>query len=330
MKHFLIFLTINIFLAGRVSAQSPEVDSAMVPRPSLNALYQSFSYAGDRRYTIDGYIPKPYTELRPVQATVIGTLYLGAIVGLYIHQNSAWWSSSKGEFRFVEDWVSALQVDKFGHAYGSYASAYVMREGLLYAGLDDETAHIYGAIFGAGYQTYVEVGDGFAGDWGFSPSDFYFDVFGAGFFLAQYYMPFLQNFSPKFLYVPSEYTGKPVIDRPRTILDDYNSTTFFLTVDVWNLLPNKYKKYWLPWLSLAFGYGGDAIDFRPNPNGPPDQLSSRRYVVSLDVNVTRMLPDGHPTFNWLKQAFNHIKLPSPAVEFSEGKTRFYLLYPFPL
>ncbi len=289
-----------------------------------------FTYAGNLRYTIDGYTPKPYTELRPVQASVIGSLYLGAIIGLYIHQSNAWWSDSKGNFHFVEDWVSALQVDKFGHAYGGFASAYLMREGLLYAGIDDENSHIYGALFGLAYQTYVEVGDGFAGDWGFSPTDFYFDAFGAGYFLAQYYMPYLQNFTPKWQYIPSEYTGKPVIQRPRTMLDDYNSTTFYMSVDVHRLLPLEYKKYWVPWLNLAFGYGGDAIDFKMDPNGPPDQLSKRRYVLSLDFNVMRMLPEGNPAFNWIKQCFNHIKLPSPSIEFSEGRTKFYILYPFSL
>ncbi len=322
---FLALHNIQVYGQSDSASEAYIVSSSNIPA----SLYQ-FTYADQSRYTIDGSIPKSKTEWRPVQTAVMGTLYAGAFVGLYIHQNNAWWSASRGKFHFDEDWVFALQVDKFGHAYGGYASSYVMREGLLYAGVNDEDSHIYGALLGLAYQTYVEIGDGFARDWGFAPTDWYFDAIGAGYFLAQFYMPYLQSFSPKWQYIPSEYVGKPVIQRPRTMLDDYNSTTFYLSIDVWRLLPQEYKKYWVPWLSLAFGYGGDAIDFKIDPNGPMDQLSKRRYILSLDLNVNRLLPDGHPTFNWIKQCFNHIKLPTPSIEFSDGRTKFFILYPFSL
>lgn len=318
LRGFLHLLLAYMLLAAFFTANAQEFASKKYP----------FTYAGDKRVTIDGYIPLDSTVFRPVPTAVIGTLYAGAIVGLYINQKQNWWSNERRSFHFQEDWVSALQVDKFGHAFGGYSSAYLMREGLLYSGLDDESAHIYGALFGLAYQTYVEAGDGFAMDWGFSPSDFYYDAIGAGYFLAQYYMPQLQNFTPKWQYIPSELVGRPKIDRPRTFLDDYNSTTFFMSIDVYNLLPAGYKKYWVPWLALAIGYGGDAIDFKPDPNGPPDQLSKRRYVLSLDVNLTRLIPDGPPLLNWVRQCFNHIKVPTPSVEITSSGAKFYMLYPF--
>jgi len=38
---------------------------------------------------------------------------------------------------------------------------------------------------GFAYSSYVEILDGFAKEWGFSPTDELFNFFGAGFFLAQ-------------------------------------------------------------------------------------------------------------------------------------------------
>lgn len=317
MLLFLICILWNSELSAQLSSQ---VEKKMISS-------KPFLYAGDKRVSIDGLIPLDSTVLRPIPATIFGGVFTVAVGGLYINQKSNWWSNERRSFHFEEDWVSALQVDKFGHAFGGYSTAYLMREGLLYSGLSDEHAHWYGALFGLAYQTYVETGDGFATDWGFSPSDFYYDAIGAGYFLAQYYIPSLQNFTPKWQYIPSELVGRPKIDRPRTFLDDYNSTTFFMSIDVYNLLPKEYKKYWVPWLALAVGFGGDAIDFKLDPNGPPDQLSKRRYVLSLDVNLTRLIPDGPPLVNWVRQCFNHIKVPTPSVEFTSSGAKFYLLYP---
>ncbi|MGE5681200.1 MAG: DUF2279 domain-containing protein [Bacillota bacterium] len=287
-----------------------------------------FTYSGDRRYTIDGSLPNLKSKLRPVPASIVGGLYLGTLVYLHFHQQNAWWSGNRGNFHFQEDWVSALQVDKAGHAFGAYIMSYMLTEGLTVSGINWDDANIYGSALALAYQSYVETEDGFAKSWGFSPSDLYFDALGSIFFLSQHYIPALQKVTPKWQFVPSEWTGKPVITRPRTFIDDYNSSTFWWSVDVYNLLPKEKQKYWLPWLNVAVGYGGDAIDANPDPNGPPDQLSVRRYVLGLDFNLVRMIPETGSFLDWAKQTLNYIKLPAPAIEFTKNGTKFYLLYPF--
>ena len=289
----------------------------------------SFTYAGERRYIIDGSLPATTTHIKPLNISIFGGLFLGAVIGLHIHQANAWWSKDRGHFHFQEDWVSALQVDKAGHAFGGYIGAYAMSEGLMASGFSWNSSVLWGSVFGLAYQSYVETEDGFAKDWGFSPSDWYFDAIGPIFFLAQQNVPVLQNITPKWQYIPSQWTGKPELNgRPKTFIDDYNSSTFWWSVNVYNLLPKNLKHYWIPWLNLAVGYGADAIDVHVNPNGPPDQLSSRRFVVGLDYNLVKLLPDGGNFWNWFKQSLNYIKLPSPALEFTGRGTRFYLLYPF--
>ncbi|MCL5028088.1 MAG: YfiM family protein [Bacteroidetes bacterium] len=287
-----------------------------------------FTYADHRRYTMDGSLPRLTTKIKPATMAILGGVYLGAIVFLHIHQQNAWWSGQRGNFHFEEDWMSALQVDKAGHSFGGYFTSYVMSEGLMASGFSWKDATLWGSVFGLAYQTYVETEDGFATEWGFSPSDWYFDALGPLFFLSQHYVPALQNITPKWQYVPSEWTGEPIIGRVRTFIDDYNSSTFWWSVNVYNILPDNLKKYWLPWLNIAVGYGADAVDVKADPNGPPDQLSERRYVIGLDYNLIKLLPDGGSFWNWFRQTLDFIKFPAPAIEFSPSNTKFKLLYPF--
>ena len=287
-----------------------------------------FTYASNRRFTIDGSLPLRKTVFRPVTASIIGGVYLGMLVGIHLHQQQAWWSGNRSKFHFVEDWSFALQVDKTGHMFGGYFTSYLLSEGLLASGINWDDSNIYGSVLGLLFQTYVETEDGYAKDWGFSPSDWYFDALGSIFFLAQHYVTVLQNVTPKWQYVPSEWTGKPIISRPRTFIDDYNSSTFWYSIKINNIIPSNWKKYWVPWLNIAVGYGADAIDAVVEPNGPPDQLASRRYVIGLDYDLVELLPEGGSFWNWFRQTFNYIKLPSPAIEFTSKRTRFYLFYPF--
>ena len=287
-----------------------------------------FTFGGSPRYIIDGSLPLNETELKTVPSLIVGGIITSAVAFLYIHQRNTWWSASRGSFHFTEDWVYALQVDKMGHAYGGYLCSHVATEGLLVSGVSANTAHIAGAAIGLGYQTYIEIEDGFAHDWGFCPSDFYFDVAGATLYLSQWFVPVMQNFSLKWQYTDAAWLNKPIMKRERNFLDDYNSSTFWLSINVHNLLADKYKKYWPSWLSLAVGYGADAIDAEVDPNGPPDQLTHRRYVIGLDYNLVELLPDGIPFWMWLKQSLNYFKLPAPAIEITESGTKFFLMYPF--
>ncbi len=100
-----------------------------------------------------------------------------------------------------------------------------------------------------------------------------------------------------------------------------------IPLNINNLLPADFKKYWLPWLNIAIGYGADS-DLKSDPLATPDQQTVRRYYIGLDYNLVKLLPEGGSFWNWFRQTLNYIKFPSPAIEFSRGVTRFYLMYPF--
>ena len=278
-----------------------------------------FLYAGHKRFTLSGELPNVKTQINPFRAGVVGGVSLTAIVALHINQSVAWWSHRGRPFYFHDDWNNALQADKFGHFMGGYFTSYFAREAMVYAGFSWHQSVFWGSAFGLLSQTYIEIKDGFAKNTGFSPSDFAADILGSGYFYAQHYIPFLQNFTPKWQYTPPGLIGVPQKLRTQTFLDNYNATTAWWSIDVHNLLHRRSKKYWPKWLNLAFGYG---------INGYYSSKMTRRFVVGIDFNLVEILPDGGSFWNWLKQTLNYFKFPSPSIEFTNNQTRFYLFYPF--
>ncbi len=112
------------------------------------------------------------------------------------------------------------------------------------------------------------------------------------------------------------------------------------------MLDENLKEYWPQWLELSVGYAARNLTdpYCRDVNGNPcfDLTQNFRYkgdrvwgdpklIFALDYNLVKLLPDGGSFWNWAKQTLNFFKLPAPAIEIGiNGKTRFFLLYPFPL
>lgn len=298
-----------------------------------------FTYANHPRYTIDGSLPNMTTKIRPIPAAILG----GTLTGIFIvqhalQQNTIW--KETGPFNILEDGQWSYYLDKGGHFYGTYMPSYLLSECLISSGFSWDMSVILGSVLGLCYTGYVEVLDGYSTGFGFSPSDFGADVLGAGFFLAQHYVPFLQNFTPKFMYVKPSWLGELNRKPHDSFIDDYSSQTFWMSVNVHNLLPSDLKKYWPKWLELNFGYAVYSLcdptsykDFGCDPSRsyPISNYGwgNRKFLISLDYNLIQAIPDTWNFPNWLRQGLNNFKLPSPTLEIGEI-TKFYLLYPFPI
>ncbi|MCX7930490.1 MAG: YfiM family protein [Chlorobi bacterium] len=293
--------------------------------------WSEFTFAGHRRYTIDGLPPLRESRINPYTLGAAGTIYTGIMVGLHFYQKSTIWNE-RAQFRVIEDGDYARGVDKLGHIYGAYIMSYYSGELLQGSGVAHRHAMLYGALMGIVYQSYVEFEDGVGKDWGFSPSDLAFNLVGAGFFLLQQSVPVLQYFSPKWQYIPAHWYGEAERREGKTFIDDYSSSTFFLSAKIRPLLPESVGHVVPQWLALGVGYGVRGL-------GGNNGTSDRRIVASLDLDLVELLPDfepmlGHPigsVLNWLAQSFNYFKIPTPAIEWSERHPpRVYLLYPFKL
>lgn len=276
------------------------------------------------RVTLDGHIPGPETQIRKGPMIVTAALYATAVVGLHIYQLHAWWRNDRGPFHFEEDWPTELQVDKFGHFFGGYFISYLSREALLESGFDDPSADDWGSAMGLAYQIYIEIEDGFSTEWGFSPSDAYADLAGAGYFFLQRRIPFLQNFHEKWTYFPSAFLGKGTLPgQHRTAIDDYEGQTYWWCADVWNLLPASMQGYYPKWLQVAIGYGAKYYGSENT-----DIPNTREVYIGLDYHLLHILLRTNSTLaNWLVQTIDNFHFPAPAYEITPiGK--FHLLYPF--
>lgn len=295
---------------------------------------ENFMLGDNPRYTLTGELPFAETHIRPVRTAIFTGVVSGFFITQHIIQKNTIWSET-GKFRIIEDADYALYSDKAGHFYGAYLSSYFYSEFFMCSGFSYDASILLGGLLGLAYSTYIEVMDGFAENWGFSPSDFYSDVAGVGFHLLQHYVPFFQNFTPKFVYFPANWHGERLRQPSTMFIDDYSSHAFFLSVNVHNLLPRNLKPYWPDWLQLSVGYTArnlcSPIEYGCNYDDinyyNPWLAGSPRMIIAFDYDLVKMLPDGHPFWNWFKQTLNYFKLPAPGIEIGNG-TRFMLLYPF--
>ncbi len=328
---FLCLFNIVILLSpSQIHAQKDSI--------SCDSSLSLYHIADKPFYSLSSYKIKNATKIKPIPIVVFTVAYSGIFVLQHIGQMSTIWKN-RGDFHFVEDGKYAMYIDKAGHFYGTFLSSYVLSQTLLECGFSYNWANAIGCFLGLGYTTYVEVLDGFSKDWGFCPSDFYADVGGALFYLAYSYVPFFQNFTPKFMYLPPRWFNSKSRKPSSMFIDDYSAHTFWISINVHNLLPEKVKKYYPRWLDISVGFAVRNLCDPLNPENKcnpqvsepvyPYVWGNRKLIVALDFDLVKLLPDGSPFCNWLKQSFNFFKLPSPAIEFG-NPTRFYLLYPFPL
>jgi hypothetical protein len=306
----LLLVSTRCVAAGVDSVETRSDDSARRYVPA-----SEFTYGGAQRATLYGRLPLAVTDVDPLRASIVGAIMGGALVKLHIDMTGAWWpDSGSSTFRFKDDWSYVLQIDKAGHAFAGYSMAYVMSEALMATGVSWDASTVWGSQLALLYQTYIEIEDGFAEGWGFSLTDMASNLIGAELYLAQHFVPALQNVTPKYQFVPAAWIDVPRVST--TWIDDYNSSTFWLSFNVHNLLA-PHGVAWPSWLGVALGYGirADAASM------------SRRYIIALDYDLVQLLPDGPPAWNWLRQTLNYVKLPAPALEIGDG-VRVRVLFPF--
>lgn len=334
-KYIILFIFFNLSF----SIPSISFDSSSLQDSNKYLPLDQFFYANNQRTTIDGSLPLLQSKIKPIPTAIFGVTVGGIFVTQHIVQMNSIWDK-RTSFHFYEDGRYALYADKAGHFFGAYYTSYILSEALMPCGFSYDASTITGAILGLGYETYVEMLDGFSADWGFCPTDFYADVAGAGFFLAQHYVPFLQNFTPKFSYYPPRWHDELDRKPSKMFIDNYSAHTIWMSVNVHNLLPQNLKSYWPSWLELSVGYAarnlcdpfpphGCNCDPKRSEQYYSDVWGNPKFLVGLDYNLVQLLPDGPPVWNWLKQTLNYIKLPSPTIEFGR-ETKFFLMYPFPI
>jgi len=255
------------------------------------------------------------------------------VSSIYLLNNSWYKDKEKVSFHFYNDNKGYLQVDKFGHMFGSYVYSYIGYYGLLQMGTTRKEALIFGSTLGFVLQFPIEIMDGIHEGYGFSWGDIAANTMGSALVLGQELIFKEQVVKYKFSYWESQYSknsngyyGETTLNR---LLKDYNGHTYWFSMPV-----NKvFGKQSLPaWFNIAFGYGANGMygEFEniSSYNGVSIPVTERyrQYLFSLDIDWTKIKTNS----KFLKVLFKgmtFIKLPFPTLEYnSKGQFKGYWIY----
>ncbi|MBL0175640.1 MAG: hypothetical protein IPP94_10310 [Ignavibacteria bacterium] len=268
----------------------------------------------------DGYHPDS-TSVRWDHALIVGGALTGTVAAIHIYQQNAWWKDRRTSFHFVDDQDYALNVDKAGHFLGGAFGAFLGEKSLEWSGVSRDGSAIWGSVLGALFELYVEVEDGYALDWGFSKGDAIGDVAGAAWTLGQHFVPILENFQPKFTYYPSKKFRDGL--HHGNAIDDYEGQTYWMAVHVHGLLPKSWKPYWPEWLAIAVGASvRNMADF----DGATGADKERNIIISLDYDMTKILPTDTWWMRTLAEFLNFIHFPAPAIRISPNYIAYGLYF----
>ncbi len=264
------------------------------------------------RNVTDGFSMTPeLTTRKALAAGTVGTFLAGSLVSSYFD----WWKGTGQRFHFTREGYFgdySLGIDKLGHAYTSYFYFHSIRNFLLWGGYDPSAAFWWafgGAVF---FAVSIEIGDGFS-PYGFSIEDLSANAVGLGWAALQTEEPFLRNFSFKWSYVPlSGYRWPP------HFTNHYDGHTYWLALNVHNLLPEETRSYWPEFLQLAVGYSIKGYADSPGP-------LRRELVVGLDFNINAFSVENRD-WHLLQRTASMIHLPAPAVKFRQEGAKGYLLH----
>lgn len=254
--------------------------------------------------------------INPYKITTVAAVTSGAFIVGHGLLNDLWWKGTKVPFHInsEQDYRYALNSDKFGHATFAFLASKTYHKLFQWCGMSEEASAWGGFGVATAYQTYIEVRDGYSRDYGFSWGDITANTIGAGLPILQHYVPEARAFNLQLSFYPSaafrngEYNA---------IIDDYTSTTHWLSFSLYNFLPKQMQVWYPQWLNLAVGHSVENLDGKGAGN--------HVLYISIDWNLSKI--NGLPT--WLKDIFEilHVyHLPAPAVRIAPNVAWFGLKF----
>ena len=236
----------------------------------------------------------------------------GAVLFLHNFQKHAWWSGDRGKFHVENDWAYAMSMDKLGHFMVGGLISKTMRGAFIWSGMKERTAMWFGALFSIAYMTDIEIEDGFAKEWGYSPGDEYSNLAGDIFSIAQDLWKPLQTVNMKWSYVP---TNDPA--HKGDFPDDYSGQVFWLSFDVHHYLTGTKLQSWPDFLNLALGYGVKDYDHY----GPGAR--QQNIYLGLDLDLRKIIPGESSFMRFVKEFLNTFKIiPTPAMKWNTSTGKF--------
>jgi len=272
-------------------------------------------------------------------ATISNVVGYSAILA---YLNAAWYADyPRGSFRFFNDNAEWKQIDKVGHMYGAYIESRTSMELWRWTGIDRRKRIWIGGLSGAGYQTVIEILDGFSTEWGWSWGDFTANILGSATLISQELAWDDQRIKLKFSFHKNNYGdaelnkradelfGKTLAER---FIKDYNAQTYWASANLHSFFP---KSNLPPWLAVAVGYGAEGmfgarsnVGTNQNDNTSFDRSGIKRHrqwYLAPDIDFTK-IKTNKKGIKLLFFALSAFKFPTPSLEFSKGKFKVNALH----
>ncbi|MBI3135776.1 MAG: DUF2279 domain-containing protein [Bacteroidetes bacterium] len=267
-------------------------------------------------------------------------------IGVSIFDAAAWGGSigalqfvwyddfAKTSFHTFNDNYEWQQMDKVGHLVTSWNFARGSGDLFEWSGINHRTASLIGAGYSVGYMATFELLDGYNADWGFSWGDVAYNTIGSLAYWSQEFLWNQQYAKLKFSFHNSGLAAyRPDVlgaDFTSRALKDYNGQTYWMSFNPVYWFKSESK---IPaWINLSLGYGiedqlyGDgSVYVTQSGNSQLTFVPYRQYYLSLDIDFEK-IPVSKPWLKFLLRAVNVVKVPFPALEFSEKGVQFKPFY----
>ncbi len=280
-----------------------------------------------RYFLIDDGTPiRAVNQVKPVR--LYG--FLGALLAFDLYSlnrlRDTWYSQPIGSFHFLApgpDWRARKQADKFGHTMHAYFATHLASKAYRWIGFSARNSIWYGALTGWLWIFQIEMIDAFFDEWGFSVYDLTFNTVGVSYAtLQQLYPDRLGGIRFKVSYHTSAaYRNDLYSETNKSRIDDYEGLTFWFTVNIHDMMPERVQKNYPGWLKpwgIAVGQSVDNI-------AQYIYAGERQVYIGLDFDITRIPTGRSKTWKFVKSMLNFVRLPLPAVRLTDG-TVWYGFY----
>ncbi|MBK6527675.1 MAG: DUF2279 domain-containing protein [Crocinitomicaceae bacterium] len=273
-----------------------------------------------------------FNKKRTIGVSIFDAVAWGGSIGAL---QFVWYDDfAKSKFHIFDDHQEWQQMDKMGHMITSWNFARASGDLFEWSGINHRTSSIIGAAYSIGYMTTFEMLDGFNAVWGFSWSDVAYNSLGS---LTYWSQEFLWNHQYAKFKFSCHNSGladyRPDVlgsDFASRTLKDYNGQTYWMSFNPVYWFTEKSK---IPaWINLSLGYsiedqlyGDGSIYISQNGNTQMTFAPYRQYYLSFDIDFEE-IPVSKPWLKFLLRSINVIKVPFPALEFSEKGIQVKALY----
>jgi len=286
---------------------SPDSDPAPPALPPLPPLPHSTDSLDLRPIPLGLRGAAPESSIRWRRLIPVSTLMAGAYTGVYIYERQKWWTGQT-PFHFDNHLDYAKNFDKLGHFYVSQMQTLANTRTLEWTGLRSSTAGLMGGFLTLVGQTNVEIHDGYSYQWGFDAYDQLANVMGVAWFYAHDHVPALRRFDIRLMYWDPERA--PINQsKPTTLFtDDYRGMSYWVSMRVWDLLPQNLQPYWPRFLKLSAGVSLHQWEEYTDPDA---------YVathISVDIDWRKIIPRDSWIGRTSGDILNRYHLPAPAIQ----------------